>query len=111
MSLNFTGDTDPNVADQNEATALQMTPPGYMTPAVHPSQIEQATPVYPVDILPIRLLKVAGIAHGVPPGMTREAAGDRLLELGAPVPAPVMQIANIDDEVTLTELAPEPEHG
>ena len=91
---------NPNITD--DTSNLQMSPPGALTPAVAPEDIELLQPEFPPDILPLRLLKVAGIAFGVPEGMTQEQANDRLLSLNDPPPAPVLAIANMDDPTSIS---------
>lgn len=93
---------NPNIADDTSGMQMQPGPPGELTPPVNPAEIEQLKPEFPPDILPIRLLKVAGIAFGTPEGMTDNEVSDRLLELHTAPDAPVMAIANMDDPTSIS---------
>jgi len=84
-----------NIAEQTDE--LKMQPPGYLTLAIVPAEIPPVQSEFPPDIRPDRLLKVAGIAHGVPDYMTPEEANGRLDTLTEPPPPQEMAIANVDD--------------
>jgi len=96
-----------NISDDGQVMA-----PSPIQPAPGPTEIVLQQPVYPPGILPIRMLKVAGVAFGPTAGMSQEEADDRLLALNEPPPAPVLQVANMDDPTSQTLAPPiEPEPG